>query len=241
VDPENDRRLARFVIDSHNKSHPSYEEPADIAATPVTASDALSQDMLKKYILYAKKHCHPKLHNIDDDKIAKLYSDLRRESMSSGGIPIAIRHIESIIRMSESHAKMHLREYVIEDDVNMAIRVMLESFITSQKFSVMRTLRKHFKKYITYKKDSFELLLYVLKSMVNESLNYKRLKSQASNDRGGSWADETVEIEVDEYTARATEMQITNLTAFYNSELFAQAGFRLDKKRKVIVRVPEAK
>lgn len=53
-----------------------------------------------------------------------------------------MRHIESMIRMAEAHAKMHLREYVTEDDVNMAIRVMLESFIDTQKFSVMRNMRK---------------------------------------------------------------------------------------------------
>ena len=37
---------------------------------------------------------------------------------------------------------MHLRDYVNEDDVNMAIRIMLESFIATQKFSVMRSMRK---------------------------------------------------------------------------------------------------
>ena len=44
--------------------------------------------------------------------------------------------------MAESHARMHLRDYVNEDDVNMAIRVMLESFIATQKFSIMRGMRK---------------------------------------------------------------------------------------------------
>lgn len=47
-----------------------------------------------------------------------------------------------MIRTAEAHAKMHLRDYVLEDDVNMAIRVMLESFIDTQKFSVMRSMRK---------------------------------------------------------------------------------------------------
>ena len=47
-----------------------------------------------------------------------------------------------MIRMAEAHARMHLREYVHEDDVNMAIRVMLESFIDTQKYSVMRNMRK---------------------------------------------------------------------------------------------------
>ena len=53
-----------------------------------------------------------------------------------------MRHIESMIRMAEAHARLHLRDYVIDDDVNMAIRVMLESFIDTQKYSVMRTMRK---------------------------------------------------------------------------------------------------
>ena len=60
----------------------------------------------------------------------------------TGSIPITVRHIESIIRCAEAHAKMHLREYVADDDVNMAIRVMLESFIDTQKYSVMRSMRK---------------------------------------------------------------------------------------------------
>ena len=47
-----------------------------------------------------------------------------------------------MIRMAEANAKMHLREYISDDDVNMAIRVMLESFIDTQKFSVMRNMRK---------------------------------------------------------------------------------------------------
>lgn len=61
---------------------------------------------------------------------------------ATGSIPITVRHIESMIRMAEAHARMHLRDYVMEDDVNMAIRVMLESFIDTQKFSVMRSMRK---------------------------------------------------------------------------------------------------
>lgn len=67
---------------------------------------------------------------------------LYKFSQATGSIPITVRHIESMIRMAEAHAKMHLREYVTEDDVNMAIRVMLESFIDTQKFSVMRNMRK---------------------------------------------------------------------------------------------------
>lgn len=36
--------------------------------------------MLRKYIIYAKKYCTPKLHNVDKDRIAKVYSELRKIS-----------------------------------------------------------------------------------------------------------------------------------------------------------------
>ena len=60
----------------------------------------------------------------------------------TGSIPITVRHIESIIRIAEAHARMHLRGYVHNDDVDMAIRVVLESFIDTQKYAVMRNMRK---------------------------------------------------------------------------------------------------
>jgi len=68
------------------------------------------------------------------------------------GVPIAVRHIESMIRMAEAHARMHLRSFVIEDDVDMAIRVMLESFISTQKFGVQKALQK-----VWFSKYSFML------------------------------------------------------------------------------------
>ena len=52
------------------------------------------------------------------------------------GVPIAVRHVESLIRMSEASARMHLREYVNDQDVNLAIQTCLESFISTQKYSV---------------------------------------------------------------------------------------------------------
>lgn len=55
----------------------------------------------------------------------QVYTELRRESAVSHGMPIAVRHLESIIRMSEAHARMYLREYVNEDDVDTAIRYAL--------------------------------------------------------------------------------------------------------------------
>jgi DNA replication licensing factor MCM2 len=85
---------------------------------------------------------------MEQDKVARMYAELRRESMATGSIPITVRHIESVIRLAEANAKMHLRNMVIEDDVNIGIRVVLESFIETQKFTVSRQMRKTFSKYL---------------------------------------------------------------------------------------------
>ena len=144
------------------------------AAANLAGVEKIPQDLLKKYILYARERVHPKLHNMDQDKVAKMYSDLRRESMATGSVPITVRHIESMIRIAEAHAKMHLREYVHEDDVNMAIRVMLESFIDTQKYSVMKTMKRSFSRYLAFKRDNNELLLFVLRQLASETTTYMR-------------------------------------------------------------------
>jgi DNA replication licensing factor MCM2 len=102
----------------------------------------IPQDMLRKYIMYAKEHIRPKLHQLDQDKLARLYADLRRESLATGSFPITVRHLESMIRMSESSAKMNLREYVRADDIDLAIQVTVGSFVSAQKMSIKKTLER---------------------------------------------------------------------------------------------------
>ena len=119
IDAVVDEHLARFVVGSHMRSHPladdeDHQVMSDVeqslaATTSLAGVEKIPQDLLKKYILYARERVHPKLHQMDQDKVAKMYSDLRRESMVTGSIPITVRHIESMIRIAEANAKMHLR------------------------------------------------------------------------------------------------------------------------------------
>lgn len=167
VDPFADEQLAKFVVRSHIKHHPysTENEQEEIReankrdqenllrenAENISSQDnfddqsdlePIPQDILRKYVIYARDRCHPKLAKVDKEKIARLYSELRRESMLTGSIPITVRHIESIIRCAEAHARMHLRDVVGESDVNLAIQTCLESFIDTQKFSVQKTIQK---------------------------------------------------------------------------------------------------
>ncbi|XP_036957121.1 DNA replication licensing factor MCM2 [Acanthopagrus latus] len=231
IDPVQDEMLARFVVSSHIKHHPSNKE-AGVALEEVVlpnTSDVppIPQDLMRKYIIYAKERVHPKLNQMDQDKVARIYSDLRKESMATGSIPITVRHIESMIRMAEAHAKMHLRDYVLEDDVNMAIRVMLESFIDTQKFSVMRSMRKTFARYLAFRRDNNELLLFILKQLVAEQVAYQRNRYGVQND--------TIEIAEKDLQDKARQINIHNLTAFYDSDLFRSNKFNHDGKKKLIL------
>ena len=124
--------------------------------------------MLRKYLIYSKKYCHPKLKEIDKEKVSQFYSDIRRESSVAGGIPIAVRHIESVLRMSEAFAKMHLREYVRSNDIDAAIEMLLDSFLQSQKTSIAKPLEKKFAKYRTSRNDFSSLILNQLEQYVRE-------------------------------------------------------------------------
>ena len=134
---------------------------------------------------------------------------------------------ESMIRIAESHAKMHLREFVRDDDVNMAIRVMLESFIDTQKFSVMKSMKRKFSRYLAFKRDNNELLLFVLKQLAQETATYMR-------NRYGT-EQEVIEVSENDLLDRARGINIQNLQPFFNSQLFQTNNFTHDVKRKLIV------
>jgi DNA replication licensing factor MCM2 len=59
----------------------------------------------------------------------QVYTELRKQAGMTHAMPVAVRHLESMVRMAEANARMHLRDMVEQQDIDMAIRIMLESFI----------------------------------------------------------------------------------------------------------------
>lgn len=175
VNPEQDERLARFVIDSHMRSHPTNTEDieddmqedksADEPTTPKNRRKTrdqkieqmnkekeseispIPQELLTKYINYARVKVLPKLHTMDMDKVSRVYADLRRESISTGSFPITVRHLESILRIAEAFAKMRLSDFVSQNDLNRSIKVSVDSFVGAQKVTVRKQLQRSFQKY----------------------------------------------------------------------------------------------
>jgi DNA replication licensing factor MCM2 len=188
----------------------------------------ISQDLLQKYIVHAKATCKPSLTEINQSRIARLYAELRRESEVSDGIPIAVRHIESIIRMAESHARMHFRAVVSDADVNISIRTMLESFIQAQKFSVMRTLRRQFAKYLDYHRDFRQLLLHELQGMVRDRSSLASLLARHDvAAAAGAALDRDISIPIKDLRAAAAKHDISSLDDLLASDEFTSQGFRV--------------
>ncbi|AET38086.1 MCM DNA helicase complex subunit MCM2 Ecym_2352 [Eremothecium cymbalariae DBVPG len=176
VDEESDERLATFVVDSHVRSHPDAdsilqeddEMQSDDEGNVQLSSrqkrlqrhrekegeiSPIPQETLMKYIHYARTKVNPKLHQMDMDKVAKVYADLRRESITTGSFPITVRHLESILRIAEAFAKIRLSEFVSSWDLDRAIKVTIDSFVGAQKISVRRQLQRSFAIYTIGKRD----------------------------------------------------------------------------------------
>ena len=177
-----------------------------------TGPEPFEQDFFRKYIIYAKRHCFPRLNEIDRDKVTNFYADIRRESNVVGGIPIAVRHIESILRMSEAYARMHLRDYVRSDDIDFAIDMLLESFLQSQKMTVARQLSKKLAKYKYQKNDINNLLYHVLNKEAQDRAVYEKAEQ-------GIEVTEKINVEITKYqfTQMAKDFGAQEIENFYSS------------------------
>lgn len=174
VDFTIDNALSTFVINSHIKSHPDNETNLINALLPDKDTDhkeIIPQDLLRKYIIYARKYVHPKLSDLNKNKVSKFYAELRKESEIVGGISIAVRHLESLLRIAEAHAKIHLRDYVRADDMDLAIKIMLESFLQSQKASVTKGLKRKFGHYLSVQEDHQQLLMNILNRLARDHVS----------------------------------------------------------------------
>ena len=102
--------------------------------------------MLQKYVLYARSRVFPKANDIDRDRIAKFYQEIRKiAAEKQGGTTMTVRHVESMVRIAEANARMELRSTVNKKDIDHAISVMLRSFCDTQRHGFQNELKKRFK------------------------------------------------------------------------------------------------
>lgn len=260
VDPAEDDLLSDFVIGNHRRMHPEQQrqqagadEPALPSRDAITGVEFIPQALLRKYIAYARDTVHPKLQ-ISEDRVMKLYADLREQSQLTGSVVVTLRSAESMIRMAEAHAKLHLRQYVTDEDVKVVTRIMLECFINTQKASVMKQMRRV--SGIPIDNASAEIRAaaqlqarrqrhpHVLPEAAGAQAAVLRAVAQRSRcpgaGRGGRAGREGELLECSRptlWSLQAKEMQLGSLQSFYNSRIFQNNHFQYDANMKRITQV----
>src|SRR3989344_1810175 len=128
--------INRFDIIFIMKDLPDRSKDEAIAAHVLMESKepkekgAISRDLFKKYIAYARQRIKPQLTDEAIDEIKKFYVDLRNVPASIGSeqatkpLPISARQLDGLVRLSESSAKLRLSNIVTRDDARMAIELM---------------------------------------------------------------------------------------------------------------------
>eukprot|EP00667_Euglena_gracilis_P002457 EG_transcript_2458 len=236
VDAAKDTELAEFVCQSHVRSHPKTIFQLDRQAEAgeqqegeeLAAKGQVPQDLVRKYIMYAKLQTPPAITAIDDNKLARLYADLRKESQLGAGVTMSVRHIESIIRLTEAHAKLHLREHAREDDLNAALRLFLKCFIDTQKYQAKCAMHDRFQRYLVKDVDHEQLLLHLLRTLVKRTVDYETRTR-------GFYEPSDVRISVRDFTEKAVEQEIFDLRPFFRSASFRKE-YTLDSPRNEIVK-----
>ena len=119
-----DERIARHVMGIHMGGRGTEE----------VAESAIPVDKMKRYISYCKSRCAPRLSPEAAEKLSSHFVQIRKqvhaaelERNARSSIPITVRQLEAIIRITESLAKMRLSPIATTEHVDEAIRLFLAS------------------------------------------------------------------------------------------------------------------
>ncbi|WCJ29845.1 DNA replication licensing factor MCM5 [Euphorbia peplus] len=133
--------LSRFDLIFIVKDRRDYARDKIIASHIIkvhASADAASNDnkvskeenWLKKYIQYCRAECQPRLSDTASKRLQNEYvrfrQDMRKQANETGqanAVPITVRQLEAIVRLSESLAKLKLSHVATEADVIEAVNL----------------------------------------------------------------------------------------------------------------------
>jgi len=106
-----DRKLARHLLSLYDPHRGNVRAE-------------ISQRTLMEYISFARQECAPNITDEARDELIAHYVEMRRSGASRKTVTATPRQLESLIRLSEAHARMRLSPYVESRDVAEAVRLM---------------------------------------------------------------------------------------------------------------------
>ncbi|MHA2314335.1 MAG: minichromosome maintenance protein MCM [Candidatus Hermodarchaeia archaeon] len=109
---ERDERTADHIIQLHQQRGTAKDPP-------------IRAELLRKYIAYARRSITPTLTDEALNVVKDFYLGMRKSGeRENAPVPITARQLESLIRLAEAHAKMALREKVLAEDAQAAVRLV---------------------------------------------------------------------------------------------------------------------
>ena len=120
IDEASDRRLAKHLVGLYLDDTPTR-----------TATEVVPIELLTAYISHARANVSPVLSAAASEVLARRYVELRKAGedprSAERRITATTRQLESMIRLSEAHARMRLSTVVEADDVEEADRLIREA------------------------------------------------------------------------------------------------------------------
>ncbi|KAG8943279.1 hypothetical protein FRC04_002959 [Tulasnella sp. 424] len=120
IDENLDRKLAEHLVSMYLEDRPQ-----------TVGRDILEPEKLTAYITYARTKIHPQISQEAANELVACYVDLRNMGedarTQTRRITATPRQLESLIRLSEAHARMRFSDEVRLEDVQEANRLMREA------------------------------------------------------------------------------------------------------------------
>lgn len=115
IDEEKDRELGFRILNSENEDF----------IPPV------SNDLFRNYVSYAKANFNPRITEESAEVLNDFYVEVRQEALrNEDSKPITARDLNAIRRLASAHAKIYLRNKILVEDVQEAIRIYCDSLST---------------------------------------------------------------------------------------------------------------
>lgn len=123
-----DSTLTRFDLVYALEDTKTDAEDKELALTILNHQESskgiIDQDLLKKFIAYARRECKPELCNEANEKLADFYTATRRAAKEDpDSKPITPRDLEALKRLTIARARINLRQYATVEDAMEGISI----------------------------------------------------------------------------------------------------------------------
>ncbi|GJP29474.1 hypothetical protein CLOM_g16744 [Closterium sp. NIES-68] len=147
-----DLQIARHVVNVHARADAVVargdegmgDGPAGAGGVGHTGKDGEQENWLKRYIEFARSRCSPRLSEsaatLLQNSYVQIRQNMRRRATETGeasALPITVRQLEAIVRLSESMARMQLSPVATEEHVTEALRLFHVATLDAARSGVM--------------------------------------------------------------------------------------------------------